>query len=224
MSRRRLSMALGLLLVLIVQSVAFAQEGTLVWDEITSAALGGVTKRLGVYLPPSYEASQKQYPAFYALHGFDGQNSFTGMGSTMDQMIQNGKAREMIAIFPAGDHSGYLGDYEPYIARELVQHVDAHYRTIPDRRSRGITGHSMGGFGTMHLALKFPDVFSVAVAQAGDYYLARGYLQDDLDHYLNQPVRLNGIKIVHGTGDGTVRVLTARIVDSLLTDRGMDHV
>ena len=88
----------------------------------------------------------------------------------MDQMIQNGKIGEMIAIFPDGDNSYYVEEYEPYITRDLVEHVDAHYRTIPHRNSRGITGFSMGGLGAMHLGLKFPDVFAVVVAQAAPFW------------------------------------------------------
>jgi len=52
------------------------------------------------------------------------------------------------------------GDWENFIARELVAYVDSHYRTIPNRMSRGLAGHSMGGYGTLRVGMKHPDVFS----------------------------------------------------------------
>ena len=52
------------------------------------------------------------------------------------------------------------GDWENYIARDLVNYIDSHYRTIPDPAARGLAGHSMGGYGTIRLAMKDPGVFS----------------------------------------------------------------
>jgi S-formylglutathione hydrolase FrmB len=52
------------------------------------------------------------------------------------------------------------GDWENFIARELVAYIDSHYRTIPNRMSRGLAGHSMGGYGTRRIGMKHPDVFS----------------------------------------------------------------
>jgi enterochelin esterase-like enzyme len=138
MSTGPLSIALGLLLVSTMPSVSFAQEGTLEKGTITSPALGGETKAFYVYLPPSYTTSEKQYPSYYALHRFGGsESSLINMKFMMDRMIQNGEIGEMIAVFPDGDDSYYPGDHEPYITRDLVQYVDAHYRAIPDRNAEG---------------------------------------------------------------------------------------
>ncbi|MGQ0643753.1 MAG: alpha/beta hydrolase [Gemmatimonadaceae bacterium] len=57
--------------------------------------------------------------------------------------------------------------YDDYIARDLVAHIDSTYRTIPDRRRRGIAGLSMGGYGAVSLALGYPDVFSAAASHSG---------------------------------------------------------
>jgi S-formylglutathione hydrolase FrmB len=56
--------------------------------------------------------------------------------------------------------SATTGDWEAYIAGDLVSYVDSHYRTIADRMSRGLGGHSMGGYGTVRIGMKRPDVFS----------------------------------------------------------------
>jgi enterochelin esterase-like enzyme len=52
------------------------------------------------------------------------------------------------------------GDFERYIAHDVVTYIDAHYRTIPNRMSRGLVGHSMGGYGAARIGMKHPDVFS----------------------------------------------------------------
>jgi enterochelin esterase-like enzyme len=51
------------------------------------------------------------------------------------------------------------GDFETFVSRDLVRYVDAHYRTIPDRLSRGLAGHSMGGYGTARIGMKHADTF-----------------------------------------------------------------
>ena len=133
-----------------------------------------------VYLPPSYDFTEKRYPVIYVLHGFGGSsNSLTRkMKSAMDRMILSEEIQEAIAVFVDGSNrfggSQYLssptiGDYETYIRRDLVNFIDKQYRTIPHRDSRGITGFSMGAYGAMHLSLKYPEVFGVVVAQASTY-------------------------------------------------------
>src|SRR5215469_16326942 len=52
------------------------------------------------------------------------------------------------------------GNWEDYIVHELVPYIDSHYRTIPERASRGLAGHSMGGYGAIRLAMKHPEVYS----------------------------------------------------------------
>ena len=232
MTRIRFGIAFVLLFVVVVSSPSFGQVGTMETGEITSTALGGVTRKYLVYLPPSYTVSEKEYPSIYVLHGLTQDYlSRKGMSVTLNRMIQNGEIGEMIAVFVDADDSYYVNEYEPYIVSELVDHIDARYRTIPDRESRGITGYSMGGFGAMHLALKYPEVFAVTVPQAADYegswgppensgYYVADYLEEDLERYLDRSVRPNGIKIVHGRKDYVYR---ARRWVQKLTDLGIDH-
>src|SRR4030095_1862432 len=115
-----------------------------------------------VYLPPSYDsAPATRYPAFYLLHGFLSNNKvwftnvYQGMNlqATMDSMIAAGKIREMIISAPntfipryGGGfyaNSSVNGNWEDAIYRDLVQYIDANYRTIATPSSRGIAGHSM---------------------------------------------------------------------------------
>ncbi len=157
-------------------------------EKLTSQALAGnligdsAERGYFVYLPPSYPDGNERYPVVYILHGFTGDEyQLVFLREVYQKMLLEGTAQEMILVFPNANNrfggSQYLssptiGDYETYIARELVAHIDATYRTIPQRDSRGITGCSMGGDGAMHLALTFPDVYSVAAPMSASYDIA----------------------------------------------------
>ena len=66
------------------------------------------------------------------------------------------------------------GDFEEFIAHEVVAYIDAHYRTIPNRTSRGLVGHSMGGYGASRIGMKHPDVFGSLYIMSPCCMSARG--------------------------------------------------
>lgn len=128
-----------------------------------------------VYLPPSYAtAGSRRYPVLYDLHGYSlTAERWVGIlkaREAIDRAIAAGRAREMIVVFPDGMsvHNGSMysssvttGDWETFIAHDLVTYIDGHYRTLANRNSRGLSGHSMGGYGAYRIGMKRPDVFSV---------------------------------------------------------------
>jgi enterochelin esterase-like enzyme len=128
-----------------------------------------------VYLPPSYAAARsRRYPVLYDLHGYSlTAERWVGIlkaQEAIDRAIAAGQAREMIVVFPdaMSVHGGSMysssvttGDWETFIAHDLVAYVDGHYRTLANRNSRGLSGHSMGGYGAYRIGMKHPDVFSV---------------------------------------------------------------
>jgi enterochelin esterase-like enzyme len=125
-----------------------------------------------VFLPPSYEKEKaRRYPVVYALHGFFiGAEQWTGeihVPQTIEGAFARG-SKELIVVLPDSKtlHDGSMysssvttGDFEQFIARDLVTYIDAHYRTLPQRLSRGLAGHSMGGYGTTRIGMKHADVF-----------------------------------------------------------------
>jgi enterochelin esterase-like enzyme len=128
-----------------------------------------------VCLPPSYATDQnRRYPVIYILHGYGGNDStWTGRIANVpeiaDRVFESGSAKEMIVVAPSAQtvytgsmysNSPVTGDWEVFIARDLVEYVDTHYRTLADRMSRGLAGHSMGGYGTVRIGMKHPEVFS----------------------------------------------------------------
>jgi len=133
---------------------------------------------VAIYLPPRYAKDRhRRYPVVYFLHGWTqstdnwyGQSEFWAKLPTILNKTwgQTGN-REMIFVTPDAftryqgsfySNSVTTGNWEDYIVSELVPYIDAHYRTIPARASRGLAGHSMGGYGTIRIGMRHPDVFS----------------------------------------------------------------
>jgi S-formylglutathione hydrolase FrmB len=141
-----------------------ALEGNLEGDAVDRDAI--------VFLPPSYKTKKRRrYPVVYALHGYSiGAEQWSHeihVPQTIEGAFAQG-AKEMILVLPDSKtlHNGSMysssvttGDFEKYIAHDVVAYIDAHYRTLPDRKSRGLVGHSMGGYGAARIGMKHPDVF-----------------------------------------------------------------
>lgn len=140
-----------------------------------------------VFLPPSYTTeTTRRYPVVYALHGYSiGAEQWTHeihVPQTIEGAFAEG-AGEMIVVLPDSKtaHNGSMysssvttGDFERFIAHDVVEYVDAHYRTIPDRTSRGLVGHSMGGYGAARIGMKHPDVFGSLYIMSPCCLSARG--------------------------------------------------
>ena len=131
-----------------------------------------VDRDVMVFLPPSYtKEKHRRYPVVYALHGFSiGAEQWTHeihVPQTIEGAFAKG-SQEMIVVLPDSktvyggsmySSSVTTGDFEQFIAHNVVTYVDTHYRTIPSRMSRGLVGHSMGGYGAARIGMKHPDVF-----------------------------------------------------------------
>ena len=125
-----------------------------------------------VLLPPGYATEpSRRYPVVYALHGYSiGAEQWSReihVPQTIEGAFARG-AREMIVVLPDSKtvHNGSMysssvttGDFERFIAHDVVAYIDQHYRTIPYRTSRGLVGHSMGGYGASRIGMKHADVF-----------------------------------------------------------------
>lgn len=138
---------------------------------------------VSIYLPPSYNKNKKRrYPVVYLLHGymdndinwFGEKHIFVDAPLAIDRAIAAG-AREMIVVMPSAytvymgsmySSSVTTGDWEAFITHDLVSYIDAHYRTIPESASRGLAGHSMGGYGTIRIGMKYPEAFSSLYAMS----------------------------------------------------------
>ncbi|HUV97757.1 MAG TPA: alpha/beta fold hydrolase [Acidobacteriaceae bacterium] len=131
-----------------------------------------VARDVIVFLPPSYSKDRhRRYPVVYALHGYSiGAEQWMHeihVPQTIEGAFAQG-AKEMIVVLPDSKtmHNGSMysssvttGDFENFIAHDVVSYIDAHYRTLPNRLSRGLVGHSMGGYGATRIGMKHSDVF-----------------------------------------------------------------
>jgi S-formylglutathione hydrolase FrmB len=131
-------------------------------------------RKVSVYLPPGYDQGSKRYPVIYFMHGFTGTDSISpGMKTILDRAIAQHKIRSFILVI-ANHHTLYegsfysnsslTGNWSDFSGRELVAYVDKNYRTLANRDSRGVAGHSMGGYGAIKTGMLFPDVFSSVYA------------------------------------------------------------
>jgi len=129
-------------------------------------------RQVYVYLPPSYDSSpNKRYPVVYFLHGYSvGATQYEGLAKFQEAVDSAAAAgNEVIVVMPdvltkfkgaMFSPSVTTGDFVRFTAVDLVSYVDGHYRTLAKPGSRGLSGHSMGGFGTFRVAQSYPGVFS----------------------------------------------------------------
>ncbi|MEW9549012.1 alpha/beta hydrolase-fold protein [Nonomuraea sp. NPDC050783] len=198
-------------------------SGTLTTGSAPSPALGGEAVAYTAYLPAGYDRGSARHPVLYLLHGRgDTMQAWTRVKTTLDDLIRTRRIPPVIAVMPDAPWSGrgswytdsrYTGSdlpgrkVETALARDLVAHVDATYRTAPIREARLVGGYSMGGAGALRLALAHQDVFSAAAVLSPAVYTplppgdssARDYgafgqgaekFSDDVYRELNYPALL----------------------------------
>lgn len=127
-----------------------------------------------LYLPPGYnEDTSTRYPVIYWLHGGFQHSRQDAVVERIDRGIRAGKIPASIVVLPQALPIGWYVDskdnarpIEQIMVHDLVDHVDASYRTIATREGRTIEGFSMGGFGAFHLAFKYPTRFGKVSAIA----------------------------------------------------------
>jgi S-formylglutathione hydrolase FrmB len=131
-----------------------------------------------VVLPPSYVTDpERRFPVVYYLHGFaiSGRDFYDYMQVPTAVADNAAAGREFIVVVPDTltrmggsmySSSVTTGDFRRFVGEDLVAFIDANYRTIPAREGRGLAGHSMGGYGTWVIAMKYPQVFSSIWAQS----------------------------------------------------------
>lgn len=169
---------------------AEAQSGKLERVAVPGPSLEGnlsqddSTRMVSVYLPPGYATNPNQrYPVVYLLHGYTDSDEnwfgltgehFVNVPSAIDAAWANGE-KELIIVMPNAytkfwgsmySNSATTGDWEAFVAEDLVAYIDANYRTLAARASRGLAGHSMGGYGALRIGMKYPEVFSSLYAMS----------------------------------------------------------
>jgi enterochelin esterase-like enzyme len=163
-----------------------------------------------VVLPASYAKNKnKRYPVVYYLHGFaiDGRNFYNFM-HVPEAVAHNATAgREFIVVVPDTltklggsmySSSVTTGDFQRFVAKDLVAYIDSHYRTIARREGRGLAGHSMGGYGTWVIGMRYPEMFNAIYAQSACCGSPRAETAESAQKLSSVPIE-QGVKADFGT-------------------------
>lgn len=175
---RQFAAGLAALLVLFAMPAAARVERAAVHSPAIAGNLEGnsADRTVHVVLPPSYDRDKRRrFPVIVFLHGFSATSDKLMEYIPFDAaLVAAGKGpQEAIIVVPDGDsrHNGSMyssspvtGDFEAFVAQDLFAWVDARYRTLARRESRGLAGHSMGGYGTLRIGMKHPQVFGALYA------------------------------------------------------------
>jgi S-formylglutathione hydrolase FrmB len=169
-------------------------EDRIVELTLHSPALNGVT-RVNVLLPQGFSADE-QYPVLYLLHGAAGNHrDWQTIGAVQRVVDEAAAAHDLppfLVVMPDAGAFGFYSDWfgvdvdghhgsgpapawTTYHVRELIPWIDAHLPTISDRSGRAVAGLSMGGFGTMSYATRFPELFIAAGSFSGALNPSYGY-------------------------------------------------
>jgi putative tributyrin esterase len=209
-------------------------------------------------LPPSYDAHPaRRFPVLYFLHGLGGDQGFlaaTGASSGIEEAWEEKRLGEFVIITPQGENSFYINSrdghvlYEDFFIREFVPQMERRFRLIGGRAGRAISGVSMGGYGALRFAFKYPRMFVSVAAHMPALLeeLPRGSSGAGLGMFLgnafgaplnerfwkeNTPfvfartANLQGLKIYFDCGDQDMYGFDAgtRQLDKLLTARHVAH-
>lgn len=170
---KQIKILLPVLSVMIFSSISIAQPmGKVIEERSVKSATLNRSVNYTVYLPADYEKSERTYPVVYLLHGYTDDNTgwlqFGEVNRYADKAIYEGSIPPMIIVMPDADSSWYINSYdgkekyEDFFIKEFMPSIEKTYRIKAQKRYRGVAGLSMGGYGTLIYALKYPQLFAAA--------------------------------------------------------------
>lgn len=167
------NLLLSIVLLFIVSNMLYSQpQGKIIEQNTVASKILKRDVKYSVYLPPGYDYDERSYPVVYLLHGYTDDNiawfQFGEVDRYADKAIADGTIPPMIIIMPNADSSWYINsydgkeNYEDFFIKEFIPTIEKKYRIRSEKQFRGIAGLSMGGYGTLIYALKYPEFFSSA--------------------------------------------------------------
>jgi enterochelin esterase-like enzyme len=180
--------------IFILNLFAFAQPmGKVIEQKMVHSSIMNKDVKYSIYFPPDYDLSQRSYPVVYLLHGFTDDNTgwiqFGEINRYADKAIAEGTIPPMIIVMPNGDSSWFINSYdgkekyEDFFVKEFMPAIEKTYRIKAEKRYRGISGLSMGGYGAMLYALKYPELFAAAAPLSAGIFTDDEILAWDNDDY-----------------------------------------
>ena len=171
-------------LALVATPAAAQETARLSWQTMHSPAMEGnvegnsADRTVLVVTPPGYDENPtKRYPVVYFLHGYWATPQMYQDMAKFEEAVQGAAedGNEVILVMPDGhsklkggfySNSPTVGNYQDMVGIDLVKWVDANYRTIASREGRGLSGHSMGGYGTLRIGMTYPQTFDSLFAMS----------------------------------------------------------
>lgn len=154
--------------------VVSAPQAHLLESLVMNSSLLNQAVKYSIYLPPDYYTSNRRYPVVYLLHGYtDNETGWVQFGEAdriVDEKIKTGELPPMIIVMPDAGVTWYMNDYqgkirfEDMLVQEFIPHIDSMYRTRTQREYRAVSGLSMGGHGSLLLAMHNPNLFGSCAA------------------------------------------------------------
>jgi len=165
----------ALLLSCVLSAATMAATGRAECNSLPSKILARAVPYC-VLLPPSYDAEKtRRYPILYLLHGLgDNEQMLVHSGgmNLIEDLWEQHQLGEFLIVTPAGEASFYINSrdgkrrYEDFFLQELMPGIEKRYRAQAGRKSRGIAGISMGGYGALHIAFRHPQLFCAVGAHS----------------------------------------------------------
>jgi S-formylglutathione hydrolase FrmB len=175
MNRLRIPALLVLALLAGFARPAGAATGRAECNSLESRVLGHRVNYC-VLLPPGYDTEKtRRYPTLYFFHGLgDNEQMFLHAGgfSLVEDLWERGELAEFLIVTPNAGASFYINSrdgrvrYEDFLVGEFLPGIEKRYRTRPGRANRAVSGASMGGYGSLHLAFRHPELFSAVSAHS----------------------------------------------------------
>lgn len=118
--------------------------------------------------------SNVTYKSVYILHGYSGNPDRT-IQQDIPDLVQKAQEYQTIYILPDGNFNSWYVDspiiknsqYQTFIGQELVDFIDKTYPTKADKKSRGILGWSMGGYGAVNIGVTYNKTFGIVGSSCG---------------------------------------------------------
>jgi S-formylglutathione hydrolase FrmB len=153
--------------------VSFCLHAATVDTVAVYSAVMKKTRKCVVVKPDTYHKKGRMFPVVYVLHGYGG--DYSNWIKKVPEIKALCDLHQVIIVCPDGEVSSWYLDspidstmqYETYIAKEVVQFIDARYKTIKKREARAITGLSMGGHGALLMAYNHADQFGACGSMSG---------------------------------------------------------
>jgi len=166
---------------------ATAQQGKVLQSLTIESKILGTSIKYSVYLPAGYDASKRNYPVLYLLHGYgDNETTWIHGGKApeaADNAIEKGEVQPMIIIMPDAGLTWYVNDYlgkvryEDAFFKEFIPTIEKTYHIKTEKASRTIGGLSMGGYGSLLYAMKHSDMFSACIAMSAGVFTNEEFTQ-----------------------------------------------